>query len=88
MACTADPPVADSDSVTEVPGGIAANVLGPNWPVRSMTAPAAVCTMAVIADGRARDGETLHIPMPDRTIPARVVKSTVFYDPEGSRLNA
>ena len=44
--------------------------------------------MAVIADGRARDGETLHIPMPDRTIPARVVKSTVFYDPEGSRLNA
>ncbi|MFC5394510.1 sarcosine oxidase subunit alpha [Bosea vestrisii] len=44
--------------------------------------------MAIIADGRARDGETLHIPMPDRTIPARVVKSTVFYDPEGTRLSA
>jgi sarcosine oxidase, subunit alpha len=44
--------------------------------------------MAVVADGRARDGETLHIPMPDRTITARVVKGTVFYDPEGSRLSA
>ena len=44
--------------------------------------------MAVVADGRARDGETLHIPMPDRTITARVVKSTVFYDPEGTRLSA
>jgi len=44
--------------------------------------------MAVVADGRARDGERLHIPMPDRTITARVVKSTVFFDPEGTRLSA
>jgi sarcosine oxidase subunit alpha len=43
--------------------------------------------MAVVADGRARDGETLHIPMPDRTIPVRVVRSAVFYDPEGARLS-
>lgn len=43
--------------------------------------------MAVVADGRDRDGETLHIPMPDRTIAARVVKDTVFYYPEGTRLS-
>ncbi|WFU38087.1 sarcosine oxidase subunit alpha [Bradyrhizobium sp. CB82] len=44
--------------------------------------------LAVIADGRARDGQTLHIPIPDRTITARVIKNTVFYDPEGKRLSA
>lgn len=44
--------------------------------------------MAVILDGRDREGETLHIPMPDRTITARVVKNTVFYDPQGTRLSA
>ena len=44
--------------------------------------------MAVVVDGRDRDGQTLHIPMPDRTLTARVVKSTVFYDPEGRRLGA
>ena len=44
--------------------------------------------MAVVADGRERDGQTLHIPMPDRTITARVVKSTAFFDPEGKRLGA
>ncbi|WP_027577180.1 sarcosine oxidase subunit alpha [Bradyrhizobium sp. WSM1743] len=44
--------------------------------------------LAVIADGRVRDGETLYIPMPDRTITARVVKNTVFYDPDGKRLSA
>ena len=37
--------------------------------------------MAVVADGRARRA-TLHIPMPDRTITAKVFKSTVFYDPK------
>ena len=35
-----------------------------------------------------RDGQVLHVPMPDRTLTARVVKSTVFYDPEGTRLSA
>jgi sarcosine oxidase subunit alpha len=44
--------------------------------------------MAVVVDGRARDGETLHIPMPEGTITAKVVKSTVFLDPENSRLSA
>ena len=43
--------------------------------------------MAVVADGRARDGETLHVPMPNGTITARVVKGTVFLDPENSRLS-
>ena len=33
-------------------------------------------------------GETLHVPMPDRTLTAKVVKSTVFYDPENTRLSA
>ena len=44
--------------------------------------------MAVVADGRERDGQTLHIPMPDRTITAKVFKSTVFYDPENTRISA
>ena len=44
--------------------------------------------MAVVVDGRDRDGQTLHIPMSDRTLTARIVKSTVFYDPESTRLSA
>ncbi len=44
--------------------------------------------MAVVAGGHERDGQVLHVPMPDRTIAARVVKSPVFYDPEGKRLDA
>jgi sarcosine oxidase, subunit alpha len=44
--------------------------------------------MAVVVDGQEREGQTLHVPMPDRTIAARVVKSTVFYDPENTRLSA
>ncbi len=44
--------------------------------------------MAVVADGRARDGQTLHVPMPEGTITAKVVKSTVFLDPENTRLSA
>lgn len=43
--------------------------------------------MAVIAGGRARDGEIVHVPMPGRTIRARVTTNTVFYDPQGSRLD-
>ena len=41
--------------------------------------------MAVVEGGRDRMGETLHVPMPDRTLTAKVT-STVFYDPEGARL--
>jgi sarcosine oxidase subunit alpha len=44
--------------------------------------------LAVVAGGRARDGEVLHVPMPDRTIAARVVRGTTFLDPEGTRLGA
>ncbi|MBP7002612.1 sarcosine oxidase subunit alpha [Amaricoccus sp.] len=44
--------------------------------------------LAVVADGRARDGETLHIPMPDRTIAAKVTRATAFLDPENARLGA
>jgi sarcosine oxidase, subunit alpha len=44
--------------------------------------------LAVVADGRDRDGQTLHVPMPDGTLTARVVKSTVFLDPENTRLSA
>jgi sarcosine oxidase, subunit alpha len=44
--------------------------------------------MAVVAAGRDRDGHTLHVPMPDRTVRVRVVRSPVFYDPENTRLSA
>jgi sarcosine oxidase subunit alpha len=42
--------------------------------------------MAVIAGGKQRMGETVHVPMPGKTIRA-VIGGTVFYDPEGARLN-
>ncbi|MCB1372417.1 MAG: sarcosine oxidase subunit alpha [Amaricoccus sp.] len=43
--------------------------------------------LAVVADGRSRMGETLHVPMPQGTIRAKVA-GTVFYDPENQRLSA
>jgi sarcosine oxidase subunit alpha len=43
--------------------------------------------LALIKDGHAMDGRTVHIPMADRVIAARVSKP-VFVDPEGVRLNA
>ncbi len=43
--------------------------------------------LAVVRGGRARIGDTLHVPMPGRSIPARVV-SPVFLDPEGALLDA
>jgi sarcosine oxidase subunit alpha len=42
--------------------------------------------LAMLAGGRGRLGETLHVPMQDRTVPVRVV-APVFYDPVGERLN-
>jgi len=42
--------------------------------------------LAVIEGGHKRMGETVHIPMPDRIIAANV-SSTVFIDPENSRIN-
>ncbi|WP_075214979.1 sarcosine oxidase subunit alpha family protein [Mongoliimonas terrestris] len=42
--------------------------------------------LAMVKGGRARMGETIYIPMPDRVIAAKVV-APVFYDQEGARLN-
>ncbi|MCR9136454.1 MAG: sarcosine oxidase subunit alpha [Alphaproteobacteria bacterium] len=42
--------------------------------------------MALVANGRARRGETLYVPMPDRTIEVEVT-GTVFFDEEGERVN-
>ncbi len=42
--------------------------------------------LAVIEGGRGKLGETVHVPLKDRSVPA-VVSNTVFYDPEGLRLN-
>ncbi|TCT44915.1 sarcosine oxidase subunit alpha [Martelella mediterranea] len=41
--------------------------------------------LALVEGGHERMGETVHIPMPDRTIAAQIT-STVFYDPENTRL--
>ncbi|KUR74449.1 2Fe-2S iron-sulfur cluster-binding protein [Novosphingobium sp. FSW06-99] len=43
--------------------------------------------LAVIADGRARIGQTIFVPMPGKVIRATVT-APMFYDAEGSRLNA
>ncbi len=42
--------------------------------------------MALIADGRSRMGETLYVPMPDRTIEVEIT-GTVFVDENGERVN-
>ena len=42
--------------------------------------------MALVENGRALMDQTVHIPMPGGSIPARVV-SPVFYDPKGARLD-
>ena len=42
--------------------------------------------LALVADGRALMGQTLHVPMPDRTIEVEVT-GTVFFDEKGERLN-
>jgi len=41
--------------------------------------------LALVAGGHGREGETLHVPMPDRTITAKVT-GTVFFDPENTRI--
>ena len=43
--------------------------------------------LALVADGRARIGHKLYVPLLDRTI-AVTVTEPVFLDPEGSRLHA
>jgi sarcosine oxidase, subunit alpha len=42
--------------------------------------------MALVAGGQERMGETLYVPMPDKTHAAKI-SSMVFFDPEGARLN-
>jgi sarcosine oxidase subunit alpha len=42
--------------------------------------------LALVAGGRGRLGETVHLPLEDRVVEAEVTKP-VFYDPEGARLN-
>jgi sarcosine oxidase subunit alpha len=42
--------------------------------------------LAMVADGRARIGQTLYVPMPGGEIPVQVT-SPVFYDAEGARLH-
>ena len=42
--------------------------------------------LALVAGGRERKGETLHVPMPDRTHKV-VVSDMIFLDPEGARLH-
>ncbi len=42
--------------------------------------------LALVAGGQGRMGETLHIPMPDKTHTAKV-SGMVFYDAEGTRLH-
>ena len=42
--------------------------------------------LALVAGGQERIGETLHIPMPGRVLTAKV-GTTVFYDPQGARLD-
>ena len=43
--------------------------------------------MALVAGGRDRIGQTVHVPMPDGARRARVT-DTAFYDPEGERVKA
>ena len=43
--------------------------------------------LAVVAGGRKREGQTVHVPMPGARH-AATIAGTVFYDPEGTRLNA
>ena len=42
--------------------------------------------LALVEGGQGRMGETLYVPMPGKTIAAKV-SGMVFYDAEGSRLN-
>ena len=42
--------------------------------------------LALVADGRARIGETLHVPMPDGGVAVTLV-NPVFFDPQGARLD-
>jgi sarcosine oxidase subunit alpha len=42
--------------------------------------------LALVSGGRARSGQTLYVPLADRTIAVRVT-DPVFYDVQGERLH-
>jgi sarcosine oxidase subunit alpha len=42
--------------------------------------------LGLVAAGRSRIGEILHVPMPDHTVAVRVTEPA-FYDPHGARLH-
>jgi sarcosine oxidase subunit alpha len=42
--------------------------------------------LALVEDGRERQGGTVYLPMPDKVLAARVT-APIFYDPEGARLD-
>ena len=42
--------------------------------------------LALVKDGRTRVGQTLHVPMPGRSIRVTVTRPT-FLDPEGKRVH-
>ncbi|WP_234430302.1 aminomethyltransferase family protein, partial [Brucella melitensis] len=44
--------------------------------------------MALVSGGKDRMGETIYMPMPDGSVHEAIISGTVFYDPEGKKLNA
>ncbi len=73
-----------TDTPTPAPGSAALGHVTSSYWSEALHRPIA---LAVVAGGRGRMGETLHVPMPGGAIPVRVV-SPVFHDPEGARLHA
>ncbi|MCK6451998.1 MAG: sarcosine oxidase subunit alpha family protein [Alphaproteobacteria bacterium] len=72
--------VADRDAVPPMP--MLGHVTSSYWSV-ALDAPIA---LAMIKGGRARMGETVYAPLPDRVAAATVVEPC-FWDPEGKRLH-
>jgi sarcosine oxidase, subunit alpha len=70
-----------------------ANAVAPSRPLGHVTSSyySAVLgrsiAMGLVAGGRARLGQTLHVPQRRGAVPVQV-SSAVFYDPSGARLNA
>ncbi|WP_219893513.1 2Fe-2S iron-sulfur cluster-binding protein [Aquisediminimonas profunda] len=71
-----------ADSAQPIPMTMIGHVTSSYW---SATLGRSIA-IAMVAGGQGRTGETLYIPMPGRTIAAKV-SGMVFYDPEGARLN-
>lgn len=71
-----------ADPVQAIPMTMIGHVTSSYW---SATLGRSIA-IAMVAGGQGRTGETLYIPMPGKTIAAKV-SGMVFYDPEGARLN-